>query len=107
MFEAVALFLGAYAVLSSCMSCSGSRQYSNWFHHYTVKAATTWNNYARENLTGDQVTADRKAHQKTHDKLTALKNWMQRRYQEEADLELEILQRIWDDDCYCCVSYFS
>ena len=67
------------------------------FHHYAVKATTTWNDYARENLTGDQVTADRKAHQKTHDELTALKNWMQHRYQEEADLELEILQRIRGD----------
>ena len=65
------------------------------FHHYVVKATTTWNDYTRENLTGDQVTADRKAHQKTHDELTALKNWMQCRYQEEADLELQILQRIW------------
>ena len=67
------------------------------FHHYTVKLATSWNDYARENLTSDQVTADRKAHQKTHNELTALKNWMQCRYQEEADLELEILQRIWGD----------
>ena len=67
------------------------------FHHYAVKATTTWNDYARENLTGNQVTADRKVHQKTHDELTALKNWMQRHYQEEADLELEILQRIRGD----------
>ena len=67
------------------------------FHHYAVKAMTTWNDYTRENLTGDQVTADRKAHQKMHNELTALKNWMQRHYQEEADLELEILQRIWGD----------
>ena len=67
------------------------------FHHYAIKATTTWNNYTRENLTSEQVTADRKAHQKTHDELTALKNWMQRRYQEEADLELEILQRIRGD----------
>ena len=67
------------------------------FHHYAVKAMTTWNDYARENLTGEQVTVDRKAHQKTHDELTALKNWMQCHYQEEADLELEILQRIRDD----------
>ena len=59
-------------------------------HHYAVKATTTWGDYTRENLTGDQVTADRKAHQKMHDELTALKNWMQHRYQEEADLELEI-----------------
>ena len=43
------------------------------------------------------MTADRKAHQKTHDELTALKIWMQHRYQEEADLELEILQRIHGD----------
>ena len=41
--------------------------------------------------------ADRKVHQKMHDELTALKMWMQRRYQEEADLELEILQRIRGD----------
>ena len=67
------------------------------FHHYTVKLVTSWNDYTRENLTCDQVTADRKAHQKTHDKLTALKNWMQCHYQEEADLELEILQRIRGD----------
>ena len=43
------------------------------------------------------MTVDRKAHQKTHDELTALKNWMQCCYQEEADLELEILQRIRGD----------
>ena len=67
------------------------------FHHYAVKATTTWNDYTRENLTSEQVTADRKAHQKTHDELTALKNWMQRHYREEADLELEILQRILGD----------
>ena len=67
------------------------------FHHYAVKNTTTWNDYAKRNLTSDQVTADRKAHQKTHDELTALKKWMQRRYQEEADLELEILQRIRSD----------
>ena len=67
------------------------------FHHYAVKATTTWNDYARENLTSKQVTADRKSHQKMHNELTALKNWMQHCYQEEADLELEILQRIWGD----------
>ena len=67
------------------------------FHHYAVKNTTTWNEYARRNLTSDQVTADRKAHQKTHDELIALKLWMQRRYQEEADLELQILQRIRGD----------
>ena len=43
------------------------------------------------------MTADRKAHQKTHDELTALKTWMQHRYEEEADLELEILTRIRGD----------
>ena len=62
------------------------------FHHYAVKNTTTWNDYARRHLTSDQVTADRKAHQKTHDELTALKTWMQHRYEEEADLELEILR---------------
>ena len=67
------------------------------FHHYAVKATTTWNDYTRENLTSEQVTADRKAHQKMHNELTALKNWMQRRYREEADLKLEILQRIKGD----------
>ena len=67
------------------------------FHHYAVKAMTTWNDYTKEKLTSEQVTADRKAHQKMHDEFTALKNWMQRRYQEEADLELEILQRIQGD----------
>ena len=66
-------------------------------HHYAVKASTTWVDYARRNLTDDQVTADRKAHQRTNDELTALKFWMQCRYQEEADLELEILQRIQGD----------
>ena len=67
------------------------------FHHYAVKNTMTWNDYARRNLTSNQVTADRKAHQKMHDELTALKIWMQRRYQEEADLELQILQRIHGD----------
>ena len=67
------------------------------FHHYAIKATTTWNDYARENLTSDQVTADRKVHQKTHDELTALKIWMQCHYQEEANLELEILQRMRGD----------
>ena len=43
------------------------------------------------------MTADRKTHQKTHDELTALKNWMQHHYQEEANLELEILQRVRGD----------
>ena len=38
--------------------------------------------------------ADRKTHQKTHDELTHLKTWMQHCYEEEADLELEILRRV-------------
>ena len=67
------------------------------FHHYAMKNMTTWNDYARQHLTSDQVTADRKAHQKTHDELTALKTWMQHHYEEEADLELEILRRICGD----------
>ena len=67
------------------------------FHHYAVKATTTWNDYTKEKLTSEQVMADRKAHQKTDNELTALKNWMQCHYQEEADLELEILQRIQGD----------
>ena len=67
------------------------------FHHYAVKNTTTWNDYARRHLTSDQVMADRKAHQKTHDELTTLKTWMQHRYEEEADLELEILKWIRGD----------
>ena len=67
------------------------------FHHYAVKNTTTWNDYAKRNLTSNQVMADRKAHQKMHDELTALKMWMQCRYQEEADVELQILQRIHGD----------
>ena len=62
------------------------------FHHYAVKNMTIWGEYARRNLTGDQVTADRKAHQKTQDKLTHMKNWMQCCYEDEADLELEVLR---------------
>ena len=70
------------------------------FHHYAVKNTTTWNDFARQKLTSDQVTADRKAHQKMHDELTSLKRLMQHRYEEEADLEWEILQRIRGDiDC--------
>ena len=67
------------------------------FHHYAVKASMTWTEYARRNLTNDQVTADRKAHQRTNDELTTVKIWMQCRYQEEAGLELEILQRVCSD----------
>ena len=67
------------------------------FHHYAVKNMTTWGKYARRNLTGDQVTADRKAHQKTQDELTHMKNWMQHRYKDEADLEFEVLRRVCSD----------
>ena len=67
------------------------------FHHYAMKNMTTWNDYARQHLMNDQMTADRKAHQKTHDELTALKTWMQHLYKEKADLELEILRQIRGD----------
>ena len=115
MFEVVALLPGAYAVLERRddtlpvqWHCE-ARQQSTFimfrlkavlksvdiqFHHYAMKNMTTWNDYARQHLTNDQVTADRKAHQKMHDELTTLKTWMQHRYEEEADLELEILRRI-------------
>ena len=115
MFEAVALLPGAYAVLERrddtlpVRWCCEARQQSTFirhvprlkailksvdfqFHHYAVKNMTTWNDYARRHLTSDQVTDNRKAHQKTHDELTALKTWMQHRYEEETDLELEILR---------------
>ena len=62
------------------------------FHHYAVKGATTWGEYASHNLTADQITADRRAHQKTHDDLMHKKGWMQRRYEDEADLELEVIK---------------
>ena len=67
------------------------------FHHYAVKNTMIWGEYARRNLMGDQVTADRKAHQKTQDKLTHMKNWMQHRYEDKADLELEVLRRVRGD----------
>ena len=67
------------------------------FHRYTMKNTTTWGDYARQHLMSDQVTADRKAHQKTHDKLTHMKIWMQHRYEDEADLELEILRQVHGD----------
>ena len=67
------------------------------FHHYTVKNTTTWGKYARRHLTSNQVTADRKAHQKTQDELTHMKNWMQHRYEDKADLELDILRRVRGD----------
>ena len=43
------------------------------------------------------MTADWKAHQKTNDELTHMKIWMQHRYEDEADLELEILRRVCGD----------
>ena len=43
------------------------------------------------------MTADRKAHQKTQDELTHMKNWMQHHYEDEADLELEVLRRVRGD----------
>ena len=67
------------------------------FHHYAVKNTTIWGEYARRHLTSDQVTADQKAHQKTNDELTHMKIWMQHRYEDEADLELEILRRVRGD----------
>ena len=67
------------------------------FHHYAMKNTTTWGDYARQHLTSDPVMADRKAHQKTHDELTHLKTWMQHCYEEEANLELEILRRVCGD----------
>ena len=65
------------------------------FHHYAMKNTTTWGNYTRRHLTSNQVTADQKAHQKTHDELTHLK--MHHHYEDEADLELEILRRVRGD----------
>ena len=51
------------------------------------------------------MTADQKAHQKTHDELLHLKIWMQHCYEDEADLELEILRRVHGDvdrlEVYC------
>ena len=67
------------------------------FHHYAVKGVTTWGEYARHNLTGKQITADCRAHQKTHDDLMHKKNWMQHRYEDEADLEFEVIKRVRGD----------
>ena len=67
------------------------------FHHYAVKSMTTWGEYARRNLTGEQVTADRRAHQRTHDDLMHKKNWMQHHYEDEADLEFEVIKRVHGD----------
>ena len=67
------------------------------FHHYAVKSKTTWGEYASRNLTADQITADRQAHQQTHDDLLQKKGWMQRRYKDEADLEFEVIKRVRGD----------
>ena len=64
------------------------------FHHYAVKSTTMWGEYTRCNLTGKQVMADRRAHQKTHDDLMHKKNWMQHHYEDEADLEFEVIKRV-------------
>ena len=64
------------------------------FHHYAVKSVTTWGEYARHNLMGEQVTADCRVHQKTHDDLMHKKNWMQCHYEDEADLEFEVIKRV-------------
>ena len=62
------------------------------FHHYAVKGVTMWGKYAKRHLTSDQITADRKVHQKTHDDLMHKKGWMQCRYEDEADLEFEVVK---------------
>ena len=67
------------------------------FHHYAVIGVTTWGEYARRNLTAEQITADRKVHQKTHDDLMHKKGWMQHRYEDEADLEFEVIKRVRGD----------
>ena len=67
------------------------------FHHYAVKGVMTWGEYARRNLTAEQITADRRVHQKTHDDLMHKKGWMQRRYEDEADLEFEVIKRVRGD----------
>ena len=64
------------------------------FHHYAVKGKTTWGEYASRNLTADQITANRRAHQQTHDDLIQKKGWMQHRYEDEADLEFEVIKRV-------------
>ena len=67
------------------------------FHHYAVKSTMTSGEYARRNLTGKQVTADCRAHQRTHDDLMHKKNWMQHRYEDEADLEFEVIKQVCGD----------
>ena len=67
------------------------------FHHYAVKSKTMWGKYASRNLTPDQITTDCQAHQQTHDDLLQKKGWMQRRYEDEADLEFEVIKRVCGD----------
>ena len=67
------------------------------FHHYAVKGVTMWGEYARHNLMAEQITADRRVHQKTHDDLMHKKGWMQHRYEDEADLEFEVIKRVRGD----------
>ena len=67
------------------------------FHHYAMKSTTTWGEYARRNLTGEQVMAAHRVHQRTHDDLMHKKNWMQRHYEDEADLEFEVIKRVCGD----------
>ena len=67
------------------------------FHHYAVKGVMTWGEYAKRHLTSDQITADRKVHQKTHNDLMHKKGWMQRHYEDEADLEFEVVKRLRGD----------
>ena len=64
------------------------------FHHYAMKSKTTWGKYASHSLTADQIIADRRAHQQTHNDLLQKKGWMQCRYEDEADLEFEVIKRV-------------
>ena len=67
------------------------------FQHYAVKGQTTWGEYARRNLTADQITANHRAHQQTHDDLLQKKGWMQNRYEDEADLEFAVIKWVHSD----------
>ena len=64
------------------------------FHHYAVKGVTTWGEYTRRHLTSDQITANHRVHERTHDDLVCKKGWMQHRYEDEADLEFEVVKRL-------------
>ena len=67
------------------------------FHHYAMKNVTTWGEYARRHLTSEQIMADRRVHERTHDDLVHKKGWMQCRYEDEADLEFEVIKRLRGD----------